>query len=69
MAGPQACGVSPSPRRVSESWRAFLRAQAAGIVACDFVTFDTAFFRRLYVLVFIELGTRIVRFADAVPDP
>jgi putative transposase len=62
-------GVRPSPRRASETWRAFLRAQATGIVACDFVTVDTVFFRRLYVLVFIELQTRIVHVAGVTAHP
>jgi putative transposase len=29
-------GLDPAPRRASSTWRAFLRQQAAGIVACDF---------------------------------
>jgi putative transposase len=28
-------GLDPAPRRATTSWRAFLRQQAAGIVACD----------------------------------
>ena len=56
----QRAGLPPAPRRNSETWRAFLRAQASAIVACDFVTVDSVFFRRFYVLVFIELQTRIV---------
>jgi putative transposase len=28
-------GVEPAPRRASLSWSAFLRRQAAGIIACD----------------------------------
>jgi putative transposase len=34
-------GLDPAPRRASSTWRAFLRQQAAGIVACDFFTVDT----------------------------
>ncbi len=47
----------------------FLRAQAAGIIACDFVTVDTVFLRRLYVLVFIELQTRIGQVARVTAHP
>ena len=65
----QRAGLPPAPRRASETWRAFLRAQAAGIVACDFVTVDTVFFRRFYVLVFIELQTRIVHVAGVTAHP
>ena len=35
---------------VGPSWREFLRAQAASIVACDFFTVETVFLRRYYVL-------------------
>jgi putative transposase len=31
------CGLDPAPRRANGTWRAFLRQQAAGIVACDFL--------------------------------
>ena len=50
--------MEPVPSRAAESWRGFLRAQAAGIAARDFLTVDTLLLRRLYVLVFVELAPR-----------
>ena len=54
----RAAGINPVPRRSGPSWRQFLHAQAAGIVAVDFLHVDTVLLRRLHVLVFIEHGTR-----------
>jgi putative transposase len=51
--------LDPASRRASKTWPAFLREQAAGIVACDFFTVDTIWLRRLYVLFFIEHDTRV----------
>lgn len=65
----QLSGIEPAPRRSSETWREFLRAQASGIVACDFFTVDTVLFRRLYVLVFIEIATRQLYLAGISPNP
>ena len=62
-------GIDPAPRRSSEPWRGFLRAQASGIVACDFSTVDTVLFRRLYVLVFIKVATRHVYLAGITANP
>jgi putative transposase len=45
----RANGLQPVPRRAAASptRRAFLRQQAAGILACDFLTVDTVFLHRL----------------------
>ena len=43
-------GLQPAPQRSHSSWRAFLRAQAASTLACDFLTVETAFLHRIYIL-------------------
>jgi len=62
-------GLDPAPRRIATTWGAFLRQQAAGIVACDFFTVETVWLRRLYVLFFIELDTRRVHLAGVTANP
>ena len=62
-------GIEPAPRRLEESWSGFLRAQAASILECDFLTVDTLFFKRFYVLFFIELSTRRVHLAGITTNP
>jgi len=62
-------GLRPAPRRASVTWRAFLRAQAAGIIATDFFTVETVRLKTLYVLFFIELNTRQVRVAGVTDHP
>jgi putative transposase len=61
--------LRPAPRRPSVTWGAFLRAQAAGIIATDFFTVETVRLKTLYVLFFIELHTRQVRLAGVTDHP
>jgi len=54
----RAAGVGPSGTRGGPTWREFLRAQGRAMIAVDFFTVDTVWLQRLYVLFFIELGSR-----------
>jgi putative transposase len=62
-------GLEPAPRRPRLSWRAFLRQQAASMLACDFFTVETVALRRLYVLFFLEVGSRRVHLAGCTANP
>ena len=62
-------GIDPAPRRAAETGRAFLAGQAKTILAADFFHVDPVFLRRLYVLFFIEHGTRRVHLAGITAHP
>lgn len=62
-------GIPPSSRRSGPTWAEFLKAQAAGIVGCDFFTVDTIFLKRLYVLFFIEHGSRRAHLVGITTNP
>jgi hypothetical protein len=62
-------GVPPSGARVQLSWRRFIRAHAASIIACDFFTVETLWLGRIYVLFLLELGTRRVHLAGCTGNP
>jgi hypothetical protein len=56
-------GVPPAGARARPCWREFLGLQAQTMIACDFFTVETLWLGRLYVLFFIELGSRRVHLA------
>jgi putative transposase len=62
-------GIEPAPKRLEPNWAEFLRQQAASILECDFLTVDTLFLRRFYVLFFIELASRRVHLAGITTNP
>ncbi len=64
-----AAGIDPAPRRAGPSWRQFLTAQAHAIIACDFLVVETVLLKRVYVLVFIEHGTRRLHLAGVTAHP
>jgi putative transposase len=64
-----AAGIDPAPRRAGPTWRQFLHAQASGILAVDFLHVDTVLLKRLYILVFIEHGTRRMHLGGVTANP
>jgi putative transposase len=61
--------IKPAPRRGGPGWTAFLRAQAGGVLACDFLTVETVGLTRLYVLFVVELDRRRVHLVGITAHP
>jgi putative transposase len=62
-------GIGPAGGRSKLSWRAFLRQQAHSMLAVDLFTVETISLQRLYVLFFVELGSRRVHLAGCTANP
>jgi putative transposase len=61
--------LPPAPQRDRQSWRRFLRAHGESILACDFFTVDTVWLRRVYVLVFLSIGSRRIEYIACTGKP
>ena len=63
--------VPPAPRRrrAGTSWRSFLGRHRDQLLACDFFAVETLLLKTVYVLFFIELGTRRVHLAGCTSHP
>lgn len=63
-------GIPPVPERAtSPSWRHLMTHYKEHLLACVFFTLDTLFLQTIYVLLFIEIGSRRVHFAGCTAHP
>src|ERR687884_701551 len=60
---------SRAPRPRGQTWATFLRNQAAGIWACDFLPVTDALFRPLFAFFVVELASRRVVHVGAARPP
>ena len=56
--------AAPQHTRQNSTWRAFLRQHQQHLLACDFFTVETLCLQTVYVLFFIEIGTRRIQLLD-----
>jgi hypothetical protein len=61
--------VTPVSQRVTSSWRTFLSAIQGSDLAYDFFAVETIWLKTIYVLFFIELGTRRIYISGCTTNP
>ncbi|MFZ2098576.1 MAG: integrase core domain-containing protein [Anaerolineales bacterium] len=61
--------ITPASERSTGTWRSFLGHYKDQILACDFFTVETIWLKTIYVLFFIELGTRRIYLAGCTTNP
>ncbi len=61
--------LPPAPQRGRSSWRTFLNHYRTQMLACDFFTVETVTLQTVYVLFFIEMGSRRVHLAGCTTTP
>jgi hypothetical protein len=61
--------IPPASERSTGTWRSFLGHYKDQILACDFFTVETISLKTLYLLFFIELGTRRIYLAGCTTNP
>ena len=59
----------PSTRKFDETWIPFLKSHAKRAFACDFITVETAFLRRLYIFALLDINTREIIAARVTRNP
>lgn len=61
--------IIPASDRSSGSWRSFLGHYKDQILVCDFFKVETIWLKTIYVLFFIELGTRRIHMTGLHDEP
>jgi len=63
--------IPPAPERdrAHSNWRTFLNHYRTQMLTCDFFTIETVFLKTVYILFFIDVGTRRVYLAGCSQHP
>ena len=65
----RAASLGPAGKRAEMTWREFIRTHRQSLLAVDSFAVETIWLQRLYVLFFIEWGSRRVHLAGCTPHP